>query len=132
MVDVHQRGRPVETEDERQPGLTMDRVLSIHTMGAAQLTVLATALQPGHLTAPKLLLMAIKMALLRDPRLPHMAKVMAGALRHLHTKAAATVRTTSGVVIPRQAGGEVAAGKITIHTMLLPLVHTFQLLHLQQ
>jgi hypothetical protein len=125
MVDVHQRGK-VETEDERLLGTTTDPVPSIHTTGAVQLTVLGTALQPGNHTAQKPLHMGT--ALLRDQRLPHMAKAIVGALRHRPTKATAAVQTTNGGATPRQG----ASGKTTAHTMLLLLARTSQLLHPQQ
>lgn len=105
--------------DERQPGTTTARGQSIRMMAAAQLTVLAIALRPGH---QKLLpTLAARMALLQDLRLPHMAETMAGAPRRLLTRATVVARTMNGAAIPLQAAGLMAASKLT---MLLPLAFT--------
>jgi hypothetical protein len=130
MVAVLQLGKLLEMVDERQPGTTTVHEQSIHMMAAAQLTVLAIALRPGHqklLPTP-----AARMALLQDPRLPHMVAMMAGAPRRLPTKVIVVAPIMNGAAIPLQAAGPVAANKITLHTMLLLLARTSQLLRLQQ
>jgi hypothetical protein len=130
MAAVLQLGKLPEMVDERQPGITMDHERSIHMMAAAQLTVLAIVLQPGH---QKLLpILAARMALLQDPRLPRMVAMMAGAPKRLLTKATAVLRITNGAAIPLQEAGPVAPSKTTHHTMLLLLARTSQLLHPQQ
>lgn len=113
--------------DERQPGTTTVHEQSIHMMAAAQLTVLAIELPPGR---QKLLpTLAARMALLQDPRLPHMVAMMAGAPRHLPTKAIVVIRITNGTATPLQAAGLVAASKTIHQTMLLLLARISQLPH---
>jgi hypothetical protein len=129
-VAVLQLGKPAEMVDERQLGTTTAHGQSIHMTAAVQLTVLAIALRHGHQKLQPTLV--VTMALLQDLRLPHMVATMAGAPRRLLTRATAVARTTNGAAIPLQAGGLVAASKTTLHTMLLLLVLTSQLLHPQQ
>jgi len=122
MAAALQLGKLPEMVDERQPGITMDHEQSIHTMAAAQLTVLAIVLRPGH---QKLLpILAARMALLQDPRLPHMLAMMAGAIP--------VPRIVNGAAILLQEAGLVAPSKTTHRSMLLLLARTSQLLHPQQ
>lgn len=126
MAAVLQLGKLPGMVDEHRPGTMTVLVQLIHTMAAAQHTVLVIALQPGH---PKLLLTrAVRMALPQDPRLLHMVAMMVGGPRRLLTKATVVVHITNGAAISHLAAGLVVVNKTTLHMMLLLLVRTSQLL----
>jgi hypothetical protein len=127
MAAVLQLGKLAGMVDEHQPGTTTVHGQLIHMTAAAQHTVPVIALRHGH---QKLLpILAARTALLQDPRLPHMVAMMAGAPRHLPTKAIVVIRITNGTATPLQAAGLVAASKTIHQTMLLLLARISQLPH---